>query len=132
MSHPHVETARRWFEQIWNQRRTDLIESFVSEESVSHMEGGDVASADEFRAMHQQFTAAFPDLQVTVEETVADDDNVVVRWRATGTHHGDGLGLKATGRPISIRGMTWLKFRDGKFVEGWDSWNQGALFESLK
>jgi predicted ester cyclase len=62
----------------------------------------------------------------------ADGDHVFVRWRARGTHRGDCLGRPAIGRPVDFRGMTWLTFRNGLIVEGWDSWNLGELLESLK
>jgi predicted ester cyclase len=42
------------------------------------------------------FLPAFPDLRIAVEGTVAEGDEVVVRWSATGTHLGDGLGFPAT------------------------------------
>lgn len=132
MSKANEATARRWFETIWNQKRADLIEEFTTPDGVSHTESGDVHSADEFRQLHAQFISAFPDLLLTVEETVADDTNVVVRWRATGTHTGHGMGKPATGKPISFRGMTWIKFRDGKMAEGFDSWNLGGLMQRLE
>jgi len=70
---------------------------------------------------------AFPDLQVEVEDTAADGDQVVVRWHASGTHLGAGLGMPATDRPVDFRGMTWLTFRDGVIGVGWDSWSLGRL-----
>lgn len=63
---------------------------------------------------------------------MADDTNVVVRWRATGTHAGEGFGKPPTGKPISFRGMTWIRFRDGVMIEGFDSWNLGGLMQSLQ
>ncbi|HEY8505179.1 MAG TPA: ester cyclase [Gemmataceae bacterium] len=81
---------------------------------------------------HTPFLAAFPDLRVTVEGTVGEGDNVVVRWLATGTHTGEGLGLPPTGKHISIRGMTWIRFENGKMAEGWDCWNLGGLMQTLR
>ena len=75
---------------------------------------------------------AFPDLRVKVEDCIAQDLRVAVRWTATATHTGTGLGLVATNRPVAIRGMTWLVFRDGKIAQGWDAWNQGALLHTLQ
>lgn len=66
-----------------------------------------------------------------MEDTAADGDQVVVRWTATATHRGNSLGMAATGRRVSFRGMTWLTFSNGMVVEGWDSWNLGALLASL-
>jgi predicted ester cyclase len=67
-----------------------------------------------------------------VEATAAEGDEVAVRWAFTGTHQGDGLGFPATGRRVSCRGVTWIRFSGGKMVEGWDCWNQGGLIHSLR
>jgi steroid delta-isomerase-like uncharacterized protein len=133
MATENVSLARRWFEEVWNQRRTDTIDDLLTDESVSHSESGPLRGKREFKERaHAVFLSAFPDLRMTVEGTVAEGDQVVVRWAATGTHLGDGLGFPATGQKVAFRGMTWIRFRDGKMVEGADCWNQAGLIGSLR
>jgi steroid delta-isomerase-like uncharacterized protein len=132
MAIENVGLARRWFEEVWNQRRTDTIDELLSDESVSHSESGPLRGKREFKERtHAPFLSAFPDLTMTVEATLAEGDEVAVRWSMTGTHLGDGLGLPATGRAVSFRGVTWIRFSGGKMVEGWDCWNQAGLIRSL-
>ncbi len=129
----NVRLARRWFEEVWNQRRTDTIDELLTDESVSHSEAGPLRGKQEFKERaHAVFLSAFPDLRMTVEGVVAEGDEVVVRWSVTATHWGDGLGFPATGREVSFRGMTWIRFSVGKMVEGWDCWNQAGLMLSLR
>jgi steroid delta-isomerase-like uncharacterized protein len=129
----NVSLALRWFEEVWNQRRTDTIDELLTDESVSYSESGPLRGKQEFKERaHAVFLSAFPDLRMTVEGMVAQDDEVVVRWTATGTHGGDGLGFPATGRKISFRGMTWIRYLDGKMIEGMDCWNQAGLIQSLR
>jgi steroid delta-isomerase-like uncharacterized protein len=132
MSNPKVELARRWFEEVWNQRRTATIDELLTPDSVGHLESGDVIGIDEFKRIHAAFLSAFPDLKVEVEAIVADADDVVIRWRATGRHAGDGFGVKATQERVSFRGITWHRYKNGKLTEGWDSWNHLALVEQLR
>jgi hypothetical protein len=54
-----------------------------------------------------------------VEDTVAQADNVVVRWRAHGVHRGQELGMPVTGETLDFWGITWLRFSNGQIVEGW-------------
>jgi steroid delta-isomerase-like uncharacterized protein len=121
MSNPNVELSSRWFEQVWNQRRTATIDQLLTPESVGHLESGDVTGIDEFKRIHADILTAFPDMRVDVEAIVAEGDDVVIRWRATGRHGGDGLGVKATQESVSFRGITWHRYRNGKLIEGWDS-----------
>jgi steroid delta-isomerase-like uncharacterized protein len=62
---------------------------------------------------------AFPDLQITVEDQIAEGDKVATRWRGRGTHQGDFLGIPSTGRPMEIAGITIFRLADGKIVESW-------------
>jgi steroid delta-isomerase-like uncharacterized protein len=133
MVNENVGLARRWFEEVWNKRRTDTIDKLLTDESVSHSESGLLRGKQAFKERtHTVFLSAFPDLRMTVEATLAEGDEVVVRWVCTGTHEGDGLGFPATGRRVSFRGVTWIRFSGDKMVEGWDCWNQGGLIESLR
>jgi steroid delta-isomerase-like uncharacterized protein len=82
--------------------------------------------------VYRPLVQAIPDLHFTLEDVLARGDEAVVRWLATGTHAGDGLGVPPSGRPVRLRGMTWLVFRDGKISEGWDCWDLGGLMKSLR
>jgi steroid delta-isomerase-like uncharacterized protein len=129
----NVGLALRWFEEVWNQRRTDTIDELLTDESVNHSESGPLRGKQEFKERaHAVFLSAFPDLRMTAEGTVAEGDEVVVRWSVTGTHRGDGLGFPATGRAVSFRGMMWIRYRSGKMIEGWDCWNQAGLIQALR
>jgi steroid delta-isomerase-like uncharacterized protein len=132
VSKVNVELTRRWFEEVWNQRRSATIEEFLTPESVGHLETGDVRGVEEFKRVHAEFVTAFPELRLQVEAVVADGDDVVVRWQATGNHAGHAFGLPATRQPVSFRGITWLRYQDGKIVEGWDSWNHLKLVHALR
>ncbi|MDG3006148.1 ester cyclase [Paludisphaera mucosa] len=132
MSAENRTLSRRWFEEVWNERRADAIDELLSPEGVGHMESGDFVGVEPFRQVRDQFIAAFPDLRFEIEDMVADGDAVVVRWNVRGTHTGEGLGIAPCHRPVTARGMTWHRFHDGVMVEGWDAWNQGAFFQHLQ
>jgi steroid delta-isomerase-like uncharacterized protein len=122
MSAENVALVRRWFEEVWNQRRGETIEELVPADSVCFADGGPIRGPVEFRQrQYEPFLAAFPDLQVQVDGAIGQGDDVVVRWTATATHTGPGLGMPPTGRTVTFHGMSWVVVRDGKFHEGWQS-----------
>jgi steroid delta-isomerase-like uncharacterized protein len=127
----NAQVARRWFEEVWNQRRHETVYELSLPESVGHMEHGDVTSREDFLVFHAKFLEALPDLRITVEDTIAEGENVVVRWFVSATHGGNGLGCEATGKPVRLRGMTWVRIRGGKIIESWDCWNLGGLVQHL-
>ena len=131
MPESNAVLAKRWFDEVWNRRLDATVQELFHHEGVGHLEGRDVRGPAEFLPVRAALLDAFPDLRVIVDATVSEGTDVVVRWSATGTHRGGGLGIPASQRPASFRGVTWLRFADGKIVEGWDSWNLGRLFQEL-
>ena len=132
MSQENVELARRWFNEVWNERRTDLICELTASECCGYAASGEHIDRDQFTAFHAEFTSAFPDLHIDIESTVAERDEVVVRWTATGSHDGGGFGLEATHRPIEMHGLTWFRVRNGMFVEARDCWNADRMMNELR
>jgi steroid delta-isomerase-like uncharacterized protein len=123
--------ARKWFEEVWNQRRDATVVELLADPCEGHMEGGEIRGPQEFLAARAALLGAFPDLRVVVDGTLAERDEVAIRWSASGTHRGDELGPKASHRPISFRGISWVRFGGGRIVEGWDSWNLGKLLDEM-
>lgn len=128
----HRALAIRWMQEVWNERSDAALEELLDPQVVGYFEGVGEIGAEEFRAARNFMIGIFPDLRITVEDQVAEGENVVVRWRAQATHLGNSDGLPATGKKVDFRGLTWMTFRNGKIVRGWDAWNQGALLEELK
>jgi steroid delta-isomerase-like uncharacterized protein len=132
MSQDPFDVAKRWFEEVWNLRRAETIDELLTAESVCHADEGTLRGVQEFKErQYHPFLAAFPDLRVTVQDTLAQGDQVVLRWEASGTHTGAGLGEPATSRPVRFRGITWVRVRDGKLVEGWQHSNIPEVLRSL-
>ena len=123
--------ARRWFEEVWNDNRDAAIDELMHPEAVFHMEGAEVHSPPEFRKMRDSFMSAFPGLTIELEDVVANGEQAIVRWRFQGTHLGSGFGEGATQQRITFRGISWAVVRDGKIIEGFDSWNIAGLMTAI-
>ena len=119
MSQTNGQLSMRWFDEVWNQRRSSTIDELLTPESVGHMAAGDVRGIEDFKRAHADFIKAIPDLTLRVEAIIADGDDVAVRWSASGCHSGAGFGLEATNRQVAIRGMTWHRYRGGKLAHVW-------------
>jgi steroid delta-isomerase-like uncharacterized protein len=75
---------------------------------------GEFRGREAVRGFFRELFAAFPDFAMTVDRIVADDDSAVVQWHAVGTFTGGSfLGIRATGRPVDLRGVDVLEVADG-------------------
>jgi steroid delta-isomerase-like uncharacterized protein len=98
---------------------------------VSRGSGGSDVGAEAYAAAVDATFAAFSDLVVTVHDQVAEDDEVVTRWSATGTHDGDFVGVPASGRLITVTGIHIHRVRHGRLVEHWEELNMLGVLRQL-
>jgi steroid delta-isomerase-like uncharacterized protein len=128
-----VELARRWFEEVWNQKSDQTMDQLLSPNCSGFMEGaGEIVGPDGFKAFRSRLLTAFPDLRITVEDAIAAGEKVVVRWVARATHQGPGLEKPAKGNKIELRGLTWLEFEGGLLVRGWSNWDYGGMLQQME
>jgi steroid delta-isomerase-like uncharacterized protein len=132
MSAENIAIARRWFEEVWNQRRRATINELVTADSLCFTESSVIRGPEQFcQQMYEPFLEAFPDLQLNVEDIISQGDQVVVRWTATGRHGGSGLGFASTGRTVQFHGLTWVEIKDGKFCKGFQCSNIPEVVRNL-
>jgi len=82
--------------------------------------------------LQARLVEAFPDLHIEVQDVLAVDDKIVVRWTGTMHHLGNGLGIEATGAEIKVTGIGLARIANGKLVEVWDSWDKLAMFQQIE
>jgi predicted ester cyclase len=66
-----------------------------------------------------KFRAAFPDIQLTVEEIIAEDNRLAFRSTIRATHRGELFGIAPTGKPIKVGLVDVIHIENGQFVEQW-------------
>jgi steroid delta-isomerase-like uncharacterized protein len=126
--------VRRWFEEVWNQGRESTIDELFAADGVTWGLGEadtEVHGPAQFKVFFRNLRGAFPDLNVTVLETLAEDDKVAVRFVVKGTHSGKGLPVPPTGRQMRFSGMSILYVANGKLIKGWNNWDQLGMLQQL-
>ena len=129
---PHT-LMHRWFNEVWNQGNEATVDELFAPNGIGHGLGeeADVRSPAEFKTFLRNMRAAFPDVSLRIEDTIVQGDKAVTRLVLEGTHQGDGLGLSATGRSVSITGVVIARVAGGQIVEAWNNWDQLGLLKQL-
>jgi steroid delta-isomerase-like uncharacterized protein len=78
---------------------------------------GHAMTPEQFKPMIQMWRTAFPDLEYTLENLIAEGEYVVERWSCRGTHRGELFGIAPTGKQISSTGIIIHRIHAGKIVE---------------
>ena len=134
MSDQNKAFSRRNFEEVWNQRKLDLIDQLVASNSVLHdpmVPGGKVNGSQGYRQFVETYLAAFPDLHFTISDQIADGDKVVTRWTGTGSQQGALMGIAATGKRATVTGITIDRYENGKAVESWTNYDTLGMLQQL-
>lgn len=134
MTADNIALTRRWFEEVWNQGRTETIYELFAADGRIHGVGGpgDTAHGPEgFRAIYDKLKGALPDIRFTLDEVIGERDLVAVRWTARATHAGDHLGVPATNKPVTFTGMGFGRFHDDKLVESWNNWDMLGMLQAI-
>lgn len=132
-SDPH-KIVHRWFEEVWNQGREETVDELFAPDGVAHGLGegtADVRGPAGFKVFLRNMRSAFPDVHLRIEDTIVDGGKAVVRFAFEGTHLGEGLGVPASGRRVSVAGIVIVRVAGDQIAEGWNSWDQLGLLRQL-
>ena len=131
MSADHKNLVRRWFEQVWNQGRADAVDEMMAPDATAHGLGPDLRGPKEFKAFQATFREAFPNLQIDIDDLVAEGDKVAYRWTASARHDGHFMGIAPTGKSSQFTGMGIVRVKDGRIAEGWNVFDQLTMLQQL-
>jgi steroid delta-isomerase-like uncharacterized protein len=114
------ELALRWHEEAINEGDLAVIDELVSPDVVHHAGTfPDGVGPETIKTVLGALLTGFPDVQHTIEQMMSDDEHVVVRWQAEGTHEGEFQGLAPTGKRVTWTGINIFRVECGRIVESW-------------
>lgn len=128
--------VRRWFEEVMNQGDLNAVDMICTQCAPSFVVNKGVlddapGGLDGVKAVVQSLRTAFPDLEFTIEDQIAEGNKVVSQMTVSGTHMGDMMGLPPTNKRMTINGVSIWLVGEGKLVEEWVSWDTMAMMRQL-
>jgi predicted ester cyclase len=129
MSEENKALAQRSWELADN---PDIIDEVYAPDVVWHNPDQDVHGIEEAKQFIGMYKTAFPDLNITVEDVVAEGDKVVTRVTIRGTHQGEIEEFgPPTGRQAELDSITIHRIEGDKIVEEWNSDDNMTLLQQL-
>jgi steroid delta-isomerase-like uncharacterized protein len=132
MSEMNKQLAERWFEEVWNQGRREVIRQMLAPDALIQESGEAVKGPEGFYPFFDRMQAAFSDIYVTIHDAIAEADKVCLRWSCTMRHTGGGLGVAPTGKSLETTGISIVRIANGKLVAGWQNWDMLGLMQQIK
>lgn len=131
MSERNKELCRRWMEDVINTKNVGLIDELLASDYRLHRPGQEVNGIAEVKALVRTYFDAFPDLECSIADLLADGEKVILRWTVTGTHTGDLLGISPTGKSVTVAGIMISRVAGGKIAEEWESLDELGMLKQI-
>jgi steroid delta-isomerase-like uncharacterized protein len=98
----------------------ESLDELMAQDIVDHNPmPNQAAGRDGFKQWMAMARAAYPDLQGTVEDLIAEGDRVAARTTWRGTHDGEFIGVAPTGKSVSFSAFHLVRFSQDRAVEWW-------------
>ena len=124
--------ARRIVEEFINKADLSVADELFAEDFVNHSPGrGTTPDREGFKQFITNLRSAFPDQILTIDDLIAEGDQVVLRMTGRGTHTGDFGIIPATGKQFEVPLISILRFANGKAVERWNVSDEVSLLQQL-
>jgi predicted ester cyclase len=129
MSEENKAIARRFLDETQNNKNLAIVDELIAPNFVGHTAG--VRGIEALKEAIRTNLAAFPELQVTIEDQMSDANKVVSRYTARATHQGVYHGVAPTGKQVTYTVITIHSLANGKIAEGWRVVDRLNIMEQL-
>jgi steroid delta-isomerase-like uncharacterized protein len=123
---------RRFVEEVQNNKDWDVFDELNADDFVNHSAPPGVPSDREGGKLFLAgFMNAFPDCQFTIDDMIAEGDQVVTKKTFTGTHTEELNGIPPTGKSVTLQFVDIMRVREGQIVEHWLVMDQLSFMQQL-
>lgn len=130
-----TELNKKIIERLYNEgiaeRKFKVFDELIAEKFVNHGIPNTPTGPAGFKSIVQQFLSAFPDMKISNQQIIAEDDTVATRGSWTGTHEGDFMGIHSTGRRVRIDYIDFWKISNGKCIENWLQMDMISIMQQI-
>jgi predicted ester cyclase len=111
------------FEEAFNRKNMEIIDTLFSSQFIDQSTPDQPAGPQGVKQYFAQVHTLFPDMQVTIEDLIAEGEKVVVRTTWRGTHPGELADAEPTGKQAAGTMIQIFRIVDSKILE---EWNEGS------
>ncbi len=127
----HQTLVHRFNEEVWTQGNVAAADELLAPTYVAHFPGSPPLDREGQKQFIAANRTAFPDVHATIEDLIAEGDKVAFRWTTRGAHHGEFQGIPATGKQVTVTGISIFRIAGGQLVEQWAEFDALGMLQQL-
>ena len=117
-------TMHRFIEEVYHKGNIDAFDEVIAENCVIHINEKTVESLETAKRQIRMITGMYRDIQVTIDDIIAEGDLVAMRTTFKGI-------FRRNGNEMTLPSITICRFKDGKMIETWRAFDNTNIFRQL-
>lgn len=127
----NVAAVRQLIHDVWNKGRLEVADKLIHPQSIDPSYTEYPVGPEGAKLAVRLFHNAFPDLYMFIQDVIAEEDVVAIRFTLAGTHEGVFMDIPPTGRTVEVEGCSIFHFGDGQIIERWQEFDTLGLLGQL-
>jgi steroid delta-isomerase-like uncharacterized protein len=125
--------ARRLYQEVWNERKLDVVDELISPSHALHEPNASdsLVGPQAYKRTVTVFLTGIPDLRFKVQDMISENDKLAVSWVISGTQQGDFYDVPATNKKITVEGVTIHQIDGGKILDSYVTWDTLSVMRRL-
>ncbi|HMN29595.1 MAG TPA: ester cyclase, partial [Caldilineaceae bacterium] len=116
----NMQLVRRYFDEVWNKGNLEILDELAPE-----------LVSKGFKEFVRSQRTALGNFQATILDLFADQDRVALHWQVNAIHQSDYLGVAATGKSVTFRGISMFRIAEGKIVDDFGYWDDLPVLKQI-
>lgn len=131
MSDVNEATIRRFVNDVINNGDYSAMRDLLHPDYVYRSPDQELHGPDALENLFTAYRSGLPDLETSIDDLIVSGDQVLISITLRGAHTGKLMGIPATGKRLTVRGMVLSRLQDGKIVEEWEILDMLGMYRQL-
>ena len=124
---------QRLYNEFFDKWNLQVVDELISPNFICHAIPPELPKGPQgFNQFYSWLRSAFPDIRFTVNDLIAENDKVVVRWTWHCTHTGNYIEIAPTGKKISVDGIAIYRIENDQIVERWVQLDINGMMKQME
>jgi steroid delta-isomerase-like uncharacterized protein len=124
--------VRRFIEEIFVEGRKATVDELLADDFVAHTWPSPTGNPrTDLKAAIDRAAAGLSDPRFTIDDLIAEGDQVAARLTTAATQTGEFMGMPPSNKRYEIEEIHWFRLRNGKVVEHWHQFDQMGMMKQL-
>lgn len=128
----NLDIIKEYQDKVWQEKNIEQIDNYFVEQAMIHSPIASTRGIEELKSILMQWHSGFPNLKVIWDDFICDNDKVVSRWHAEGNHENEFMGIEASEKFVTYKGVTIYQLENNKISQYWAFLDMSHILSQIK